>query len=289
MVRLAGSVVAVLASLLLALAAQAAPERRPLQVQLFSKGIPPASTPPAALPEANRRSIALVVEDGRGADAGSMVGQALDDGVPVWPIIATNDVRAYVEQLARSVLGQWGISLGEAERGTLKLRFTRFSAAHNNRAVGATYVGDTTFEASFVNRRGKVVARGTFSGSVDHYGRGRSAEGVNEVLGESLAEALAWMLNDPQFRRAWSAGADDEPPPARRAKPAAAPSRPANAPAPPAAAAEAAPAAPPAAAPAAAGTPSVEDRLRRVEELWQRGVISKDERDRQRAKILEEL
>src|SRR5690606_30456284 len=76
--------------------ATAAPDRRPLQVQLGLKGAP-KSEAPSPIPGAQERSVALVVQDGRGADAGAVIGQAVDDGVVVYPIFATNDVRSYVE------------------------------------------------------------------------------------------------------------------------------------------------------------------------------------------------
>ncbi|WP_300614630.1 YajG family lipoprotein [Dokdonella sp.] len=249
--------------------ATAAPDRRPLQVQLAVKGTPKGEQP-NPIPGAQERSIALVVQDGRGADASAVVGQAVNDGVVVYPIFATNDVRTYVEEITRNVLAQWGLRIGEPTHGTLAIRYTKFNVAHNNRAVGATYVGDTTIEYTLTNRLGKVLARGTFSGNVDHYGRGRSVEGCNEALSESLADALARMLNDPQFRRIWSTAPEVvDAAPARPTKPAkaAAGNRKAE----------------------SASSKTLETRLRKLDELLRSGAITQAEYDKRRAAILDEI
>ncbi len=261
--------VAALIGLAFTAPASAAPDRTPLQVPLTVKSLPKPEQP-NPIPGAHERSIALVVQDGRGAQRGSMIGQAINDGVAVYPIFATNDVRAYVEEITRGILGQWGLRVGEPAYGTLVVRFTRFDVAHNNRAVGATYVGNSTIEYTLSNRRGKVLTRGTLSDSVDHYGRGRSAEGVNEVLSESLANALAHMLNDAGFRQVWS----NAPEVADAPSPAAKPAKPA----------------PPAKGAAVAGsTKSLESRLRQLDDLLRSGTITQAEYDRRRAAILDEI
>lgn len=261
--------VAALIGLALVHSVDAAPDRTPLQVPLTVKSLP-KSDQPNPIPGAQERSIALVVQDGRGAERGSVIGQAVNDGVAVYPIFATNDVRAYAEEITRGLLGQWGLRVGEPTHGTLVVRFTRFDVAHNNRAVGATYVGNSTIEYTLSNRRGKVMARGTASGNVDHYGRGRSAEGVNEVLSESLANALSHMLNDSRFRLVWSNAPEVADAPSPAAKPAK-------------------PALPAKKAPVAGSTKSIESRLRQLDELLQGGAITQAEYDRRRTAILDEI
>lgn len=246
--------------------AAAAPDRTPLQVPLAVKGIPNAAQP-VPIPGAQERSVALVVQDGRGAEAGSVIGQAVNDGVVVYPIFATGDVTQYVEEITRNVLGSWGLRIGEPTHGTLTVRYTKFNVAHNNRAVGATYVGSAAIQYTLVNRLGKELAHGSFSGSVDHYGRGRSVEGCNEALSESLADALARMLNDPGFRKVWStspaiADAAPAPKPAKAAPP---PRK------------------------ADLSTRSIEGRLRKLDDLLKSGAITQDEYDKRRTAILNEI
>lgn len=272
MTTLARICLAALLGFALAGPAAAAPERRPLQVQLAVKGKLAEVAQPNPIPGAQERSVALRIEDGRGANTGSVIGQAVDDGVAVYPIFATNDVTQFVEEVTRSVLSSWGLHIGEPTHGTLTIRYTKFSVAHNNRAVGATYVGDSTIEYTLTNRLGRVLSKGSFSGNVDHYGRGRSVEGCNEVLSESLADALSRMLNDPGFRKVWSTAPEiaDAPPPAK-------------------------PVAKPAKSAAGTGkkaegsTQSLEARLRKLDELYKNGAITQDEYDKRRAAILNEI
>lgn len=259
---------AMLLGLAFADGACAAPDRTPLQVPLAVKGLANAAQP-VPIPGAQERSVALVVRDGRGADAGAVIGQAVNDGVVVYPIFATGDVTQYVEEITRNVLGSWGLRIGEPTNGTLTIRYTKFNVAHNNRAVGATYVGSTTIQYTLVNRLGKELAHGSFSGSVDHYGRGRSVEGCNEVLSESLADALSRMLNDADFRKVWSTSpaiTDAAPAPAPKAVKAAPPPRKAD-----------------------LSTRSIEGRLRKLDELLKNGAITQDEYDKRRTAILNEI
>lgn len=246
--------------------AHAATERKPLQVQLAIKRAPAETTPPVPIPGAQERSVALRIEDGRGADAGAVIGQAVNDGVVVYPIFATNDIDKYVEDITRGVLASWGLRIGEPTHGTLTIRYTKFNVAHNNRAVGATYVGDTTIAYTLTNRLGRVLAKGSFSGNVDHYGRGRSVEACNEALSESLADALSRMLNDADFRKVWSASpAVVDAAPAKTAKPAAAAKK------------------------GGGSTKSIESRLRQLEELRKNNAITQDEYEKRRAAILDEI
>ena len=242
-------------------------ERRPLQIQLSAKPLPADAVQANPIAGAQERGIALHVEDGRPGHEGAVVGQAVNDGTVVYPIIATGDVNRYVEDVARNVMASWGLKVGEAALGTLTVRYTHFNVAHNNRAVGATYVGDTTIEYSLANRAGRVLAKGTASGNVDHYGKGRSAEGCNEALSESLANALSRMLDDADFRKVWSmpAQAVDAPPEAKPAPKAALPKG------------------------AKSGGKSLEARLRRLDELHGNGAISDDEYKQRRKEILDEI
>ncbi|MBO9663529.1 YajG family lipoprotein [Dokdonella sp.] len=267
MIMLARICLATLLGVAIADPATAAPERRPLQVQLAVKGNLAEIAQPNPIPGAQERSIALRIEDGRGASAGAVIGQAVNDGVAVYPIFATNDVTKHVEDITRSVLANWGLHIGEPTNGTLTVRYTKFSVTHNNRAVGATYVGDSTVEYTLTNRLGRVLSKGSFSGNVDHYGKGRSVDGCNEVLSESLADALSRMLNDPTFRKVWSTAPEvaDAPPakPAKSTKPAAGAGK--------------------------KGAGSLEARLRKLDELYKNGAITQDEYDKRRAAILNEI
>jgi len=250
--------------------ARAEVERRPLQIDLVVKGVPANAAATSPIAGAGERNIALRVEDGRGAEAGAVIGQGVNDGTVVYPILAKNDVGKYVEEVTRNVLSGWGLKLGDGTDGSLLIRYTKFNVAHNNRAVGATYVGDVTIAYSLTNRAGRILASGSFSGNVDHYGRGRSAEACNEALSEALADALSKLSNDTNFRKVWSTSpaVTDAPPPGKAARPAAsAPEKPA----------------------ANVSSKSLESRLHKLDGLYKSGAISKDEYDKRRGEILSEI
>lgn len=256
-------------ALLLGLGAVAAvhaePDRTPLQIDLALKGAP-ANVAAGSLPGSNERNIRLRVEDGRGAEAGAVIGQGVNDGVVVFPILARNDVAKYVDEVAHNVLNSWGLRLGDGSDGSLVLRFTKLNVAHNNRAVGATYVGNATIQYALTNRLGRILASGSFSGNVDHYGKGRSAEDCNEALSEAVTNALLRLLNDANFRKVWSTSpaiTNAAPPaPAKRTR---------------------------AAVPAPSGGKSLEARLHELDALYKDGTINKDEYDKRRAEILKEI
>lgn len=249
-------------------------DREPLQVAL---NIPAATgkAQPVNLPTgAPARSIGLRVEDGRGAAAGTVIGQGTSDDVVVFPILATNDIDHYVEGVASQTVASWGLDTASAKDGVLVLRYTQLSVTHRGRAVGATYVGEAKLKYELTNRAGRVVAEGNVSGAEDHYGKGRSVENCNEALRDGLRNALAQLLNEPGFRKVWSdsfvaaqpvsggsgkQAAATEPAPARGGKAAGASSK------------------------------TIEARLRKLEDLYKNGTITKDEYDRRRQEILSEI
>jgi hypothetical protein len=275
MTRIARIAITVLLGLAIADGALAAADRSPMQVALTTKATPAPATPPTPIAGAQDRSFALRVQDGRGAGAGQQIGQALDDGTPVFPIIATGDVSKFVEDTTRNAFTAWGLHLGDATNGTLAIRYTKLDVAHNNRAVGATYVGNVTIDYVLMNRQGRPVAKGEFAGTVDHYGKGRSVENVNEALAESLDGALTQLLGDADFRKAW-ATARDTPDTAKTETPAKPAARET-----------------PAKATADRGedkaTRSLEQRLRKLQTLRDNGTITQDEYDKRRSALLDEI
>jgi hypothetical protein len=252
--------------------ALAATDRSPMQVALTAKQASSGATETSPIAGSQDRSFALRIEDGRAPGAGQQIGEALDDGTPVFPIIATGNPAKFVEDVTRSVFATWGLHLGDPTSGTLALRFSKLNVAHNNRAVGATYIGDVTIDYTLLNRQGRVAAKGSFSGNVDHYGKGRSVENVNEALNEALGGALAQMLADAEFRKAW-ATAHDAP---VEAEPAQAASAPRESKAKPERKEN-------------ASTRSLEQRLRTLKTLLDNGTITQDEYDKRRAALLEEI
>lgn len=254
--------------------AHGADNREPLHVMLkapVAKGA--VSTPTTGSPV---RSLGVRVEDGRGESAGAVIGRATSDDDVLFPIIASNEVTPFVEGIVTRSLSVWGIDSATAKDGLLRLRYAQFDINEKNRAVGATYVAEVRFDWTLLNRAGREVSHGSVYGTTDHYGHGRSAENINETLADAIKGALAQLANEPGFRKLWSDSFQND-------GVASAPR--ANAPAPAASGGKRA-------RPVGKADPStrsIEMRLRKLDELYERKAITKEEYEKRRAAILDEV
>lgn len=251
--------------------AHAADNREPLHVPLK---MPVVKAAKQAATNDPARGVGLRIEDGRGSAAGSVIGRATSDDDVLFPIIATNAVTPFVQDVVRQSLSGWNIDTAVAKDATLRLRYSQFDINEKNRAVGATYVAEVKLDWTLLNRAGNGVAHGSVFGTTDHYGRGRSAENISETLADALKDALAQLSNDPGFRKLWSDGFQNEgvaeaPRASAAAKPA---KRERTAEKPPARSAR-----------------NIEIRLQKLDELYERKAITREEYDKRRAAILDEI
>ncbi|HKR64575.1 MAG TPA: SHOCT domain-containing protein [Thermoanaerobaculia bacterium] len=207
-----------------------------------------ADLPPAVM----ETPVVLRVEDGRGPDP-MTIGHGTNDDDERFPIRSSVDVLPFISDTAKQVAGEWGVKQTPAADRTLTLRLTRFYVEESNKAVGSMYAAEVKFAYSIADKAGKKLYEGISSGSARRYGRARSADNCNEVLSDSLKEALANALSDATLHTAWVTG-----------KPAASGA-------------------------AAATSESVEERLRKLDELLQKKLITKEEYDKKRAEILKDL
>jgi hypothetical protein len=247
------SVIALSALVLLAATALARDSRKELAVDLSfrpQEGV--NSNSPDLTPGALERTIAFRVEDGRGAEPAADIGQGTNDEDETFPIRATTDVIAYVGDTVGAIASSWGVRTAEKPERILTLRLTRFNVEESNKAVGSVYAAEVKFTYVLADASGKKLIEGASSGSAHRYGRARSAENSNEVLSDSLKEAFANALSDPRLQESWSSG---------RAGSAA----------------------------GAASGDSVEERLRKLDELLKKKLITKQEYDKKRAEILEDV
>lgn len=249
-------------------AAQAADNREPLRVQLQAPAAKTAAQNATGNPG---RGVGLRVEDGRGDAAGAVIGRATSDDDVLFPIIATNEVAPFVQGVVQQTLLSWGIDSAAENDGTLRLRYTQLDINEKNRAVGATYIAEVKLDWTLLNRAGREVSHGSVYGTTDHYGKGRSVENVNETLSDAIKSALAQLANEPGFRKLWSDAFQNEgvaetpraSAPAKRARPA-----------------EKA---------ADNSTRAIRIRLQKLDELYERKAITREEYEQRRAEILDEL
>jgi len=207
---------------------------------------------PDLTPAVLETTVAIRVEDARGGDAATTIGQGTNDDDQAFPIRASNDVDAYVADTVRQIGGGWGLKLADDSERVLTLRLTRFYVDESNKAMGSVYAAEVKVTYMLADRAGKKLIEGASSGTAHRYGRARSADNCNEVLSDSVKEAFANVLSEPRLQEAWSSGrttgAADK-----------------------------------------TSHESVEERLRKLEDLFKKGLITKEEYDKKRAEILKDV
>jgi len=246
--------IAVLLSLLLALSALARDSRKELGVSLkFAPQEGVATTSPDLLPSTSEHPIDIRVEDSRGGDDAAKIGEGTNDDDQTFPIRAGSDVVAFVQETTRSMADAWGVQQKDASDRVLNLRLVRYFVTESNKAVGSMYTAEVKLAYALTDAKGRKLAEGSTSGEAHRYGRARSADNCNEVLSDALKESFASALSDTRMQQAWVSGkvADG----AGKSEP----------------------------------TESVEERLRKLDELLKKGLITKAEYDKKRAEILKDL
>lgn len=199
-----------------------------------------------------------VVESREQADP-RVIGTGTNDDDETFQIKSSVDVAPFVNEAVAKLATAHNFKTGSPSERVLQLRLTRFAVTESNKAIGSTYNAEVHFAFTLLDGAGTTLAQGAASGVANRYGRARSGANCAEVLSDALNEAFSSTVGDASLQQAWSSG------------------RPLTS--------GAAPAALPAAAPA--GT--IEERLKRLDDLLQKGLITKDEYATRRAAILKEL
>lgn len=215
------------------------------------------SESPDVPPSMLERSFQLRVEDGRSAADPSTIGKGTDGDDESFSIHAGSDVAAYVKDTLMGVSEDWGLKRADAGDRILDVKVARFYIEESNKALGSMYASEVKLTWSLSDAKGTKLAEGAGSGSAHRYGRARSADNCSEVLSDALKEAYGDVLASGNLQSAWMSGKAVG----------------GNAPAP--------------AAPEEKG--SVEERLRKLDDLLKKGLITKDEYDKKRAEILKDV
>jgi len=206
---------------------------------------------PAAMSE---RPFELRVEDARKAANPLTIGQGTNDDDKAFPINAGSDVVAYVRETLQQVASGWDLKRESPPQRILTIGITRFFVDESNKALGSVYAAEVQLSYVLADAAGKRLAEGVASGEAHRYGRARSADNCSEVLSDALKEAFADALSNTELQSAWSSG--------KAAAPAAG---------------------------QAAPQESVEERLRKLDDLLKKGLITKDEYKTKRAEILKDV
>lgn len=209
-----------------------------------------ADLPPTLL----NQSVEIRVEDARKLDDPLLIGQGTGGDDKRFPIHADHDVAAFVQDVAASVAKEWALKTDPPAARTLVLQLTRFNIDESNKALGSIYGAEVKLAYILKDNRGHTLTEGTGSGTAHRYGHAHSPDNINEVLSDALKEAYANVLGDKPLQTAWISGTRTTSPTA------------------PATTAE-----------------SAEERLRKLDDLLKKGLITKAEYDKKRAAILNEL
>ena len=198
------------------------------------------------------KAIDVRVEDARKLADPLQIGQGTGGDDKVFPIHADHDVIAFIQEMVTGVGKEWSLKQEHPAGRTLVLQVTRFYVDEANKALGSMYGTEVKLAFILKDARGNTLAEGLGTGSAHRYGHAHSPENINEVLSDALKEAYANVLADPGLQKSWISGT------------------------------------------ATAGTTahaaeSAEDRLRKLDDLLKKGLITKAEYDKKRAEILKDM
>jgi hypothetical protein len=209
-----------------------------------------ADLPPALLGQ----SVEIRVEDGRKLDDPLEIGHGTGGDDKQFPIHADHDVIAFIKEMITGVSKEWSLKQEPPAGRTLILQITRFDVDESNKALGSVYGSEVKFAFTLKDAHGQTIAEGMGTGTAHRYGKAHSPENINEVLSDALKEAYANVLADPGLQKAWISGVSSSSAPAT--------ARPAE---------------------------SAEERLRKLDDLLKKGLITKAEYDKKRAEILKDM
>lgn len=209
-----------------------------------------ADLPPALLGQ----SVEIRVEDARHLDDPLEIGHGTGGDDKRFPIRADHDVIAFIQEMVTGISKEWTLKQEHPATRTLILQVTRFDIDESNKALGSVYGTEVKLAFTLKDANGKSLAEGMGTGTAHRYGKAHSPENINEVLSDALKEAYANVLADPGLQKAWISGVSSSSTPAT--------ARPAE---------------------------SAEERLRKLDDLLKKGLITKAEYDQKRTAILKDM
>ena len=210
-----------------------------------------ADLPPALLGQ----SVEIRVEDARKLDDPLEIGHGTGGDDKRFPIHADHDVIAFIQEMVTGVSKEWTLKQEHPAARTLILQVTRFDIDESNKALGSVYGTEVKLAFTLKDARGNSLAEGMGTGTAHRYGKAHSPENINEVLSDALKEAYANGLADPGLQKAWISGTESVASVGATARPA----------------------------------ESAEERLRKLDDLLKKGLITRAEYDKKRAEILKDM
>src|SRR4030095_6214300 len=140
------------------------------------------------LPGMSERPVNLSIAEGRAGNDPAVIGDSSDDDDRVWPVRASNDVIGWANEALKKNAADWGIKTSPDAPLTLGGKLTRFRVVESNKAVGSTYNAEAQVTFTLQDAQGQTLWEGAASGDATRYGKSRSQENMNEVLGDVRKE-----------------------------------------------------------------------------------------------------
>jgi uncharacterized lipoprotein YajG len=200
-------------------------------------------------------SVELKVEDARKLADPLVIGQGTGGDDKSVPIHADRSVTAFVQESFAGMAKDWGLKQDPPPARTLTVRLTRLNVDEANKALGSIYATEVKVAYALKDARGSVLVEGATSGTAHRYGHAHSPDNINEVLSDALKEAFANVLADTSLQTAWVSGKRTTAVAAAKAE----------------------------------AQESVEERLRKLDDLLKKGLITKEEYQKKRAEILKDI
>lgn len=206
------------------------------------------------------RAVEIRVEDGRKLADPAVVGQGTDDDDRNFPIKSESEVVPYLKETMIAVAKNWGLKADPPADRVLTITVKRFFVDESNKALGSLYKAEVKLAFTLQDGKGKTIDDGIADGDANRYGRSASTENYNEVLSDSLKDAFANVLSDPGLQAAWTSGQVSGPLSSNTT-----------------------------ATPSEEPKQTPEERLKKLDELLKKNLITKEEYDKKRSEILKDL
>jgi hypothetical protein len=149
------------------------------------------------------RPVRLSIVDGRAESDPAVIGEISDHDDKIFPVRASNDVAAWANDVLTKYAAEWGIKAAPDAPLALTGKLTQLRLVASTKAMGSTYRVETQVAFTLSDARGRTLWQGTAGGDATRYGKERSADNANEVLGDAIKEAYTDVFSNSDLQSAW--------------------------------------------------------------------------------------
>lgn len=215
-----------------------------------------------ALPQSLlERSVDIRWKDARNQEDSFVIGSGTDDDDRSSPYRASSDVVEWVGNSIGLIADSHGLKKAAPADRQLDVSLSRFTVSESNKALGSTYTAEIHLGYMLKDAKGKKLTEGASSGTANRYGKSRSGANMSEVLSDALKDAFTGVLEDPNVQASWISGKPSSGTTVVNTGSSAPPAK----------------------------EETTEEKLKKLDDLLKKGLITKEEHKAKRAKILDEM